>query len=75
MSGLFMFFLYYVGRVFLESEEKLGTKLCFALLDTQEGMVEIMKLWRIWQEIQRILRQEEENEDRELDWGVGNLGM
>lgn len=50
-----------------ESEEKLGTRLYFAILDTLEGIEEIMKLWKCWQEVQRNLGQEEENEDRELN--------
>lgn len=53
----------------------MGAKLCPALLDTQEGMIEIMKLWKSWQKVQRSLGQEEEDEDRELNWEVGNLEM
>lgn len=50
-------------------------KLCFALLDTQEGILGVVRLWKTWQEIQRNLGQEEESEDRELNWGreFGNV--
>lgn len=43
-----------------------------AMADTQEGIVEIMALWRERRNIQRNLSNEE---DRELAWGAGNLEM
>lgn len=55
-----------------EYEEKLRVKLCWRVLGTQEGVGEIIKLWKCWQEVQKNLGQEE-NKDRDLNWEVGNL--
>lgn len=53
-------------------EEELGLKLRLMVLDTQEGVEVMIKLWKAWQEIQYNLGQEREDEDRELAWGMGN---
>lgn len=42
------------------------------MLDTQEGVVEMIKSWKIWQEIQYNLGQKQAEGDRELNWGIGN---
>lgn len=34
---------------------ELGAWLCLAMLDTQEGMMEMIKLWKKWQEVQYSL--------------------
>lgn len=49
-------------------------KMCMAMADAQEGIMEIMMLWREWRNIQRNLGSDEEK-DRELGWGAGNLEM
>lgn len=41
-----------------ECEERLGVKLCWGILDTQEGIEEIIKLWKCWREVQKNLGQE-----------------
>lgn len=34
-----------------EVKERLSMRLCMAMLDTQVGMLEMIKLWKVWQEI------------------------
>lgn len=43
------------------------------MLDVQEGMEWMIKLWKEWQKVQKELRQEQEEEDKELSWGIGGL--
>lgn len=45
------------------------------MLDVQEGMKQMIKLWKEWQKVQRNLGQVQEDGDRGLDWGIGGLGM
>lgn len=35
----------------------------------------MIKLWKEWQKVQRELGEEQEDEDRELNWGIGGLEM
>lgn len=45
------------------------------MVDLQEGMEEVIGLCKEWQEVQRNLGQMQEDEDRELNWAVGNSEM
>lgn len=50
-------------------------RLCLAMLDVQEGMEWMIKLWKRWQKVRKELGQEQEDEDGELNRGIGGLEM
>lgn len=45
------------------------------MMDVQEGIEAMMEVSRKWQEVQKLMRQEESVEDSELNWGIGRLEM
>lgn len=44
------------------------------MLGTQDEVMEMIGLWK-WQEVQYNSGQQWEKEDKELNWGIGNLEM
>lgn len=49
-----------------EAEERLQGDLCMAMADMQERMLEMITLWTGWKDVQRNLKNEREDEDREF---------